>query len=203
MAKNKFIVPKDQQTEFDRLIQRANRRIKANLKYIQQEDIKSESATRSLVSDYNSPSNWHTQKTVFSRSKVFESEREYKQYRRHVEQWGADTRDFDRSVTKIKQGYYENIIKALTTTAQDNGALINDRLPEGLAEKIEKMTLEQLTNFFGDGDPTEDIENMRWGSDLYAGVDAGEFADITSAHINRLEKLYPAKQKARKARKRK
>lgn len=205
MAKNNFIVPKDQQTEFDRLIQRANRRIKANLKYIQQENIKSESAQRALVSDYASPTAWHTQKTVFSRSKSFESEGAYKQFVRHVTQWGADKRDFDRSVASIKEGYYENIIKALTTTAQDNGALVNDRLPDGLAERIEKLTLEQMTNFFGHGDPTEDIDSMRWSSDEYLGADAGEFADITNAHINALEKLYPTKPKAkaRKTRKRK
>ena len=119
MAKSsKYVVPASDRREFDRMVQRANRRINANLKYIQQEDIQSESAKRSLMSDYADRSNWHTEKTVFSRSIKFSSKREYEQYRRHVMQWGDEKAE--RTVEGLKEGYERAIIKSLTTAAIDN-----------------------------------------------------------------------------------
>ena len=209
MAKNeRYVIPVEDRKEFDLLVQRANRRIKASLKYIQKEDIKSESAQRALVSDYHDQSAWHTTKTVFSRSKTFTSEKAYRSYLRHIEQWGGAS--FDRSIEKVKEGYQKSIIQALTTTAIDNGNGVltsSGRLPGNIAKQIKELSLEQLTNFFEHSDPTESIEYQGWASDMYLGVDRGEFVDITKAHLNALKALFPAKvkqqAKARKKRKKK
>ena len=219
MAKNKgFRVPLSEQTEFDRMVQRANRRIKASLEFIQKEDIKSESTIRSLVSDYGSPSkeSWASDKTVFSRSKWFDSEKEYNQFKRHLEEWGKEGKNYDRSIENIKKGYYDNIIKALTTIAVDNPGVMtkNGRLPGNLAKKIRELSLEQLTNFFEYADPTEDIESQRFSSYDYLGVDRQDFVDITMARLNALKTIIPDKRvketktiqpkhKKRKTRKRK
>ena len=196
---SKFVVPAGDRKAFDLLVQRANRRLKSSLKYIQQEDIKSDTAQRALVSDYADQSSWHTSKTIFSRSKTFASEKAYRQYVRHISQWGGEK--FERSVESVKEGYYKAIIQALTTTALDNGNGVltaKGRLPNNLAKQIKELTLEQMTNFFDHSDPTETIESQGWSSDEYIGVDRGEFVDITTAHINSLKQLYPEKTKAKR-----
>lgn len=195
MARNdsKFIVPLADQKEFDRMVQRANRRIQANLKFIQEENISSPAAQRALAHDYIDVGAWHTSKTVFSRSKIFDSENDYKAFIRHVKQWG-DKRKYDRSVDAIKEGYVKAAVRALTTVAIDNGngiLLKNGRLPGNLVNKIRGLSLEQLSNWFAHGDPGEEVETQGWKSDLYIGVDRGEFVDITLNHINNLKQLYP------------
>lgn len=200
MKTSKFVVPKSDQREFDRLIQRANRRIQANLKYIQQEEIKSEVAKRALLGDYTSQSNWAGSKSPFSRSKTFASEKAYKQYLRHVEQWGAKG-SYDRSEEKLKEGYYKAIINALTTTALDNGGggilTKTGRLPNNLARDVKNMTLEQMTHFFAEADPSEDLEYMPYSGEDYIGVDRQTFVDITRSKINTLKKIYPDKTKTK------
>ena len=196
MAKDsKFIVPKKDQKNFDRLIQRANRRIQKNLKYIQQEGIDSNVAQRALVSDYADQANWATGKTVFSRSKSFASEKDYKQFVRHVKQWGA--KNYDREPEKVKKGYYKAIINALTTTAIDNGGggilTKSGRLPGNLAKQIKEMSLEQMTHFFAEADPAEDLEYLPYSGEDYIGVDRQQFIDITESKLNTLKKIYPAK----------
>lgn len=201
---SKFIVPKKDRKEFDRLIQRANRRIQANLKYIQQEDIKSDVAKRALVSDYVDQSNWATGKTVFSRSKSFSSEKAYKQYLKHVKQWGA--KKPRRNEEKIKKGYYKAIINALTTTAIDNGGggilTKSGRLPGNIAKQVKELSLEQMTHFFAEADPAEDLEYLPYSGEDYIGVDRQQFIDITESKLNALKKIYPAKSKTPVAAKR-
>lgn len=194
MVKSKFYVPESERKDFDLLVQRANRRIKSSLKYVESSGISSEAGQRALLGDYASQDNWNSSKTVFSRSKKFDSEKDYRQYLRHISQWGGDS--FERSPDKVHSGYYEAVIKALTTTAIDNaeGVLTKSgRLPGNLAKKIKDLTLEQITHFFEGGDPTEQIEYSRFSSYDYLGVDKGEFIDITESHINKLKQLYPAK----------
>ena len=200
MAKNKvgYTVPASERKEFDLLVQRANRRILSNMKYIQQEDIKSQTAQRALVGDYMDKGEWAGSTAVFSRSKSFTSESAYKAFVRHIEQWGAsgDKGEFARSRDTLREGYEKAIIKALTTAAIDNGNGVltkQGRLPANLAKEIRSLSLEQLTNFFDHADPTEDLEVQRFSSYDYLGVDRGEFVDITRARLNALKQLYPDK----------
>ena len=197
MAKNDFFtVPADQQKEFNLMIQRANRRIKASLKYIQEENIQSDNAMRALVGDYASQTAWHSEKTPLSRSKKFSSEKAYKQFVRHVMNWG-DVKDNPRSVENIKKGYYKSIVSALTTVAIDNGGggILDEkgRLPSKITRALRGLSLEQISNFFDHADPTEDIEYYGFSSDEYYGVDRDEFIDITIGKINALKTIFPNK----------
>lgn len=201
MAKNdKFIVPKELQSEFNLLIQRANRRIKANLKYIQKEGIQSEATQRALLGDYTDRGSWYTDKTVFSRSKTFSSEKAYAQYVRHVMKWGGDYGNIKSNGIRhdpegIKEGYYKQIVSALTTVAIDNGGggILTKRgkLPAGISKALRGLSLEQISNFFDHADPTEDIEYYGFSSYEYLGVDRDEFIDITIGKINTLKQLFP------------
>lgn len=190
--KGKFIVPESERIEYDRLVQRANRRIQRNIKY--SEDFTSDVAKRNITGGYDDKTKWVSDKTVFSRSKVFESEKDYQQYKRHLEKWGASG-TYEKSLEALDKAYYKSIIKALTTTAIDNGNGVlyeNGQLPRNLAKKIKDLTLEQKMSFFDGGDPTEDIEANGWDSWDYIGVDRDEFVDITEAHINKLKGIVPS-----------
>lgn len=199
MAKNKkFKVPKTKQKDFDLLVQRANRRIKKSLEYIQQEDIKDFNTVRALVHDYASPEAWAGKNNIFSRKKTFNSEQEYKQYVKHLEEWGKKTTKknpsrYDRSIESIKKGYQQNIIKSLTTVAitATQGVLTpKGRLPKGMAKQIRELSLEQLTNWFEIADPTEDIEVERFSTSEYFGADREQFIDIFDRRMNLLKSIY-------------
>ena len=190
MSKSKYIVPASDRREFDRMVQRANRRINANLKYIQQENIKSESAQRALMSDYADRSNWNTPKTVFSRSIKFNSKKEYEQYKRHVMQWGAESPE--RTVEGLKEGYERAIIKSLTTAAIDNNIpLKNGRLPGNIRSKIKGLSLEQMTHFFHNDEPVSDMEYLPYSEVDFNGVDEDGFIDNVDTIINSLQNIYP------------
>lgn len=192
---NKFIVPANEQKEFDRMVQRANRRIKASLKYIQQEDIKDRNTQRALVGDYADASNWATEKTIFSRSKGFESKKAYEQYKRHVLQWG-DSKNH-RSVDVVKEGYYKSIIKSLNTLAMESGAPVlykNGRLPVEITRAVKGMTLEQMTHYFDEGDASDDLDYLYYKWEDFAGVSSREdFVSVALSHINTVKQVYPSK----------
>lgn len=198
MVKNNsgFIVPESDRKDFDLMIQRANRRIKASLKFIQQEDIKSDSAKRALVGDYATTSTWHTQKTPFSRSKVFSSKKAYEQFKRHVMQWG-DVKN-NRSVESVKEGYYKAIIKSLTTLAMESGASVlykNGRLPVEVTRAVKSMTLEQMSHYFDEGDAGADLDYLYYKWEDYAGVaDRDDFKTVALSHINTVKQVYLAKE---------
>lgn len=187
---SKYIVPASDRREFDRMVQRANRRINANLKFIQIENIKSESAQRALMSDYADRSNWHTPKTAFSRSIKFDSKKAYEQYKRHVMQWGG--KNAERTVEGLKAGYEKAIIKSLTTAAIDNNIpLDNGRLPGNIRQKIKGLSLEQMTHFFHNDEPVADMEYLPYSEVDFNGVDEQGFIDNVDTIINSLEQIYP------------
>lgn len=176
------------------MVQRANRRIRSSLKYIEKNDIQTENTKRALVGDYISPTARHTPTTTFSRTKVFESESAYKAYKRHVEQWGG--KENVRTASGVDKAYYEAIIKALTTTAQEHGEgqifTEDGRLPAEIAEEIKKLTLEQKVNWFETSDISEDLEYSEWGYEDYVeGVDREKFVDLTLGRINQLKEIFP------------
>lgn len=205
MARNNDIykVPKELRQDFSLLVQRANRRIMSNLKYIQKEDIKDPRIHEALLGVKVDHADWHTQKTPFSRSIVFRAkktedgrtitaEQQYKSYTRALEKYA------DRNIEEVREGYYKNIIKSLTTLAIDTGNLDEKgKLPANLARRIKNLSTEQLVHFFDD-DPTERIEGLRWGSDDYEGADMDQFVDVTVAHLKALRQVYPKKRKPRK-----
>ena len=212
MAKNNFRVPASERDEFARLVRRANAKIYANMKYIQQEEITSDSAKRALLGHKATPEGWHTAKTPFSRSVKFggftdsngrqiSGENEYKAYKRMLERF-AESGEHDPET--LKQGYYESIIKSLNVVADNIGEGIlttRKKLPANLAKKIQDLTLEQMTHYFDEGDISEDFEYRGYRGEDYADVfDRKSFVDVTMQRINTLKELYPSKeQKALKA----
>lgn len=190
--RNKFIVPADDQKDFDRMVQRANRRIKASLKYIQQEEIQDRNTQRALVGDYSDASNWATPKTIFSRSKSFESKKAYEQYKRHVLQWG-DIKNH-RSIDEVKEGYYKAIIRSLDRLAQEANAPIhykNGRLPVQITRAVKSMTLEQMTHYFDEGDASEDLDYLYYKWEDFAGIESREeFISVALSHINTVKQVY-------------
>lgn len=210
MAKNNYVVPKELQHEYKMLIQRANRRVKANLKYIQKENITNDHTQRSLVGSFNDPVKWATGRMPFSRSNKgryiwdadtgtqkfveFTSERDFKQYLKHLEKWGEQTKRgelFGAHPEKIKQDYKSSIIKALNQIKdQYSISLPGGKLPKEVLKAIDSMSLEQITNFFANGDPSEDIEISQFNSDDFIHVETAEdFTDVVTSRIAAIKKF--------------
>lgn len=200
MAKNNgFTVPAGERKDFKLLVQRANRTINANLRFIEKEDVQTGRAQRQLLGDYIDKNAWHTEKTAFSRGVRFDSEKAYKDYVRQLQRWGGE--GAEKSVKSTRQRVYENIVKSLNTTADIYGQGVKDdsgHLPKEITERLEKMSVEQLLNFFDIADPTEDIEHQSWSYEEYQeGVDRDTFVDITMTRLNYLEQVVKDKRVAK------
>lgn len=149
-----FIVPTDARAEFRALIQRANRRVKSNLKYIDKNDVTDHEVRQSLAGDFTDKGAWETQTMPFSRSVKFASESDYRQFVRYVKKWGEDRGskgDFHAAPDNLVQGYKSAIYNALNTVAANKGISLEKwggNLPPAMVEKIEGMSLQQLFHFF-------------------------------------------------------
>lgn len=214
MARNKkegYIVPKEEQHAYKMLIQRANRRIKANLKYIKDNNITNEHTERALAGGYADPFKWSTGRMPLSRSnkgryvwnadkevmefREFQNKTEFDQYIKYVEKWGKQTKRgelFDSHPEKVKQDYKSAIIKALNEVKDHyNISLPNGQIPKEIIEDIDSMTLEQITNFFANGDPAEDVEISQFSSDDFLDVESAEdFKDVIQSRIASIKRFY-------------
>lgn len=210
MAKN-FIVPKERQHEYKMLIQRANRRVKANLKYIQQQDITNEHTQRALVGSFSEKSKWATAKMPFSRSnkgryvwnadtgeqefKEFTSQKDFERYLDHLSKWGQETKKgerFSAHPEEIKENYKQAIIKALNQVKDHYSiSLPNAQIPKEILNEIDSLSLEQITNFFANGDPSEDIEISQFSSDDFLYVETAEdFTDVVMSRLGQLKRFH-------------
>ena len=71
MAKNKtpgFVVPAELRELYKATVQRANRRVKSNLKYIAKNTITADHTKRALVGSFDDPFKWAGGRMPFSRS---------------------------------------------------------------------------------------------------------------------------------------
>lgn len=207
MAKN-FVVPKSEQHAYKMLVQRANRRVKSNLKYINQNKIRNEHTQRSLVGSFNEGDKWASRTMPFSRSnkgryvwnadteeqefREFQTETEFRQYLKHLEKWGKEGRTFDAHPKQIKANYKSAIIKALNEVKDHyNITLPNGQIPKEVIKEIDSMSLEQITNFFANGDPSEDMEISQFSSDDFLDVeDANDFKDVILSRINQIKRFH-------------
>lgn len=210
MKKNDiYILPTSARREYNALVQRANRRIISNMKYIQQEEIQSEQVQRSLLGKFVEPENWHGGKVAFSRSVKFEprtitdergierkisGEQAYKLYLRQLEKYGGI--EEPRTVEGLKEGYYKAIIKNLTTVALDNPGVLTAKgqLPANIAKKVREMSLEQMQHYFAEVDVAEDLEYLPYSGEDYNGVTREEFVQVTMQRLNTLKEIYPSKE---------
>lgn len=184
MAKNKksvFKVPEAERHAFKILVQKANRTIKSNLKYIDKHNVRDSKTIRSLVFNYFDEDNWaknkkgQRAKSPLSRSVIFSSEDDYKSYVRHLEKMAG------RNVKQKATDYREAILDALQRIANKHDVqLPNNKIPQEIVDSVNSMSIEQLENWFEFGDPSDDIEEHKFGSLEYVGVSGYEqFRDIT------------------------
>ena len=213
MAKksNNFIVPEHLQHEYKMTIQRANRRIKSNLKYLNTNRISNSHTRRSLVGSFDDGLMWSSRSMPFSRSikgryiwnpdtemnefREFTSERDFKQYLNYVNKWGQQTKKgerFDAHPQQVKENYKSAIIKALNQVKDHYSiTLPNGQIPKEIIDQLDKLSLEQMTNFFANGDPSEDVEISQFNSDDFIDVtDAEGFIDTVTARLGQLRKFY-------------
>lgn len=205
MAKsNIFIVPKEDRDEFNLFVQRANRRIKSNLKYITDNDIKDLRTTRALVSKYGDPINWATRTNPLSRSVKFKSKEDYEDFIEYANKWGeaVDKGQHHRGHPEsIKADYKKAIIDALNRTLiNKNIPTENGQIPEDILKRIDNMTVEQLANFFG-GEADEELENGAFDSDNVREGDPDSFTNYVNSQISWIERVYPNKPEKSKKKK--
>lgn len=211
MAKNNYIVPKELQKEYKLLVQRANRRVKSNLKYINSNKITSEHTQRALVGSFNEGDKWASRTMPFSRSnkgryvwnaeteqqefREFRSEQEFQQYLNYLNKWGQKTKKgerYDAHPQQIKDNYKQTILKALNQVIDHYSIPTpNGQIPKEIINELDKLSLEQLTNFYGNGDPGEDMEISQFGSDDFIMVETAEdFTDVVLSRLGQLKKFY-------------
>ena len=198
MAEGRYIVPTDARAEYRRIIQRANRRILANLNYLSENKIRDNHIKVLLAGDFTNKQKWSTQKSPFHTRTTFESEKAYKAYMTHVMQWGEDTGkkgEYQRSVNSLKEGYKSSIYKALNGLINHKGISLEEYggdLPPELKSRLENLTLEQMTHFFRYIDPnTGDLEEF--DSDQLASDTVESFIDYVGTIMRSIEHFYPRK----------
>ena len=207
-----YIIPTDARAEYRKLIQRANRRILANLDYIKNEGIRDHAIKTSLAGDFTSKKKWQTGKSPLSTKTRFKSEDAFKQYMRFVNRWGEDTgtRGGHRADPKRKlQEGKEAIYSAIFGLADHKGTSLEKwggDLPPDIKKEIESMSLEQMSRFFDHVDEFDEL----FDSDQVESDDVEDLIDYIRGRISSVKKFYPRpekrvtkKGKKKKSRKRK
>ena len=127
-----YTVPKEMQHVYKMAVQRANRRVKSNLNYINKNGIDSEHTKRALVGGFDDSINWASRTMPFSRSnkgryitnadtgelefREFKNKTEFDQYMRYLNKWGQETKKgelFTAHPDQIKEDYTSSKIKSL------------------------------------------------------------------------------------------
>ena len=201
---DKYRVPKSEQREYERLVARANSRIRANLVYIQQENIDTSQTKRTLLGQYEDRSEWASEKATFHNRVLFDSAQEYVSYKRHVAQWGGietgrkikgryEILTPAASVEGRKEGYIQKIIESLTQSAITNNIEMtaDGKLPGNIGAKLRDLNLEQLSHFFRNDEPVADLEYLPYSEVDFNGVTDDEFVEKVDSIINSLKQIYP------------
>lgn len=192
---SKYIVPVEDRQEYYNLVQRANRRIKANQKYLIEHQIQSFKTQRALMGQFNDPEKWKTRTAPLSRSVKFESREDYEDYIEYINKWGTEGKNYEKSVDVVKDSYKQAIIEALNRTLiNKNIPTENGQIPAEILEKIDKMTVEQLAHFFG-GEADEELENQSFDSDNIREGDIDSFEKYVNSQLGWTRRAYPEKEK--------
>lgn len=197
MSKKGFTVPENERHAYKMLVQRANRRVKSNLKYIRDNKIEDYNTRRALIKSFDDPMKWSSGRMPFSRSiqghyvwntdtesmefREFKSESQYRAYIRELENFGKEGKTYNASPTQIIENYKSNIIKSLNAIKDHyNITTPNGQIPKEILDALDTMTLKEATNFYTMYDVEEELERENFDSDAYANVtDAEGFVDVT------------------------
>lgn len=207
---NGYIVPSDAQAEYRRMIQRANRRVLANLKYLKENDIRDNHVKTLLAGDFTKKKTWATQKSPFSSKTRFESEKAYQEFMRYVSRWGEDTggRGGHKADPKaIAERHRSDIYKTINGLVRNKSISLEEwggDLPPELKGRLEGLSLEQLTHFYRYLDPETGGTEV-FDSDQVDYEDVDDFMDYIGGILGAVEKFYPAPEKkvTKKGKKRK
>lgn len=205
-----FVVPENLRHEYKMMVQRANRRIKSNLQYASKNDITNDHTVRSLVGSFGDKNNWSSDKMPFSRSikgryitnadtgftefKEFKNQTEFDQYMKYLSKWGEKTEKgelYQAHPKKIKEDYKQAILKSLNQVKDHYSiTLPNGQIPKEIIDEIDKLSLQEITNFFGNGDPSEDMEISQFSSDEFIDVEnASDFIDVIRSRVAMVKKF--------------
>lgn len=128
-----YRVPADQESEYRRLVQKANRRVQAYMEEYEEEgrDI----VPADVAPGRQTREQWDTENTPFSRSLYFESEEDYLEKLQQL-------KDIEQAETKTKfaKTQRNKLEKAIET--------IIGEVPEEWADAIGKMNSAQIANFW-------------------------------------------------------
>lgn len=200
-----YVVPTDARAEYKKLIQRANRRILANLKYIKDEGIRDNAIKTSLAHDYGNKRKWAGKSTPLSSSVRFASEQDYKRYIQFIMRWGEDTgtRGGHRADPKrLESKGKESIYKALYGMINNKGISLEKwygDLPPDIKKDIEGLSLEQISRFFEHTDTTGEEDYFDSDQvDEDNGVDAFEYIRGRLAEVKQYYPRPPKKKKRKK-----
>lgn len=228
MAKNNiFTIPKSQLASYRDLVKRANRNVKSNLDYINEHDISSERATRSLVKSFNDPVKWASRTQPFSRSakgryvwdadkdemtfREFTSKREFEAYKRELQRFGGKTkrsRTFERSPANQLKAYKEALLDSLHSIADQYSIPIDVNQSNKLKKLVNNLTLDEVARFYDHFDIEDEAgkKSFESGDDYADATDEEDFINITANIINvnrvMVETRKPEKKKRRKKKKR-
>lgn len=197
-----YVVPTAEQAEFKKIVQRANRRILSNRRYLQDNGIKDPYLTVRLVGDYSKKKAWATQKSPLSSSTRFESEAEYRDFMRFINRWGEDRGkrgDFAASPESIHRSYREHIYSTLNGLASNRGISLEawgGDLPPDIRAKLDGLTLEQITRFYDYVDP--DLGEQEFDSEQVGEGSIEDYTEYIDGRLSALQRYYPKKLKKKK-----
>lgn len=158
-----YIVPKELQEQYRALVQRANREIQKQLKYIHNHKITNPHTVRSMVSSFDDPLKWHGGRTPNSRSikgrslwdekteqmkeVPFKNENEFKAYVRFLDKWGNKTvpTKEGKKQKKAEEDYikYRNFMNELGITPTEKSEYSNTH-PETIKANYKGAIMKSL-----------------------------------------------------------
>jgi len=175
MAGKYIKLSNEQKDELRRLTQLANRRIKAAFKAYEKEGM--EVAPYQVTGGIQIKEQWNSKNYALSRSVKFTSESEYKARLQYL-------REFDPKANRnarptMKQ--YTAIQRTKTTTAIETA--LGQEVPDQLADKLNKLTAPQLSQFWKRFDENARQVGTKYNSNAVMSQTLQEFFPEDMAHL--------------------
>lgn len=202
-----YIVPTDARAEFKKTIQRANRRILSNVNYISENNVRDRYVQNMLAGDYSRKKNWATKSTPLSSSTRFKSEADFKAFMEYISRWSEDRGkrgDYAASPKTIIEGYKSHIYGTLNGLARNRSISLEKwggDLPPEVKEKLESLSLEQITQFYDYVDPF--LGEQDFDSEQVGEGSVEDYVDYIEGRLSALQKYFPHNPKPKPKKKRK
>ena len=169
-----YRVPTNEVKQYKNLVKRAENRVQKNLAELKRTHTTKQTAVNAFVGMYSRKKNWYNDKSIFTQKTIFESKEDYLDYIEELAKWGGETalgKKNPMSYENIRKAQEKRIIKTYTGIAIKMGIrLEGGKLPQTMLDTIQKMSDDQIFNFYGLSDPQEDyeIEKLKYDNIEYA-----------------------------------